>query len=178
MVAKFLTPEALVVTLRPRSNLCHLNLAWNVPNKISFKGDFMKSIFVLLLASVISFSCGKDDKKSGGGATNQISSNMYAPSTVEGYLTQNGMLIINNTTYQMVSSLSSYQINQQFQQSGAQPTLVNGQYAFRAMITGALYNPCQAQTQQYPSYPNQNCSLGMGGMQSNMFYVTNLQFLR
>lgn len=123
-------------------------------------------LFPILLILLV--SCGGD--KNSSGSSTSLSSNLSAPTTVEGYLYSNGTLEIAGGSYQMVSSLSGAQINQQIYSSGVQPIQMNGMQKYRARITGALYNPCQQDQNYNPSACQQS------GGRSNLFYVTAIQF--
>jgi hypothetical protein len=122
-------------------------------------------IFPVLLILLI--SCGNDKKTSGGSST--LSSSLRQPSTVDGFFYQNGLLEIAGGTYQMVSSLSGTQINQQLLNSNTQPITANGSTKYRARLTGAIYNPCQ-QGESYHSTLCQSASM------VKYFYVTAIQF--
>lgn len=125
----------------------------------------MKALTIFLMVLMLA-ACGKG-KSNSSSSNGGISSNYLSPSTVDGYLLANGQLIINNTPYQMASSLTSAQLNQQLASSGVRPIQMNGVSAYHARITGGLYNQCA----QY----NQSC---VGAVQSNVFYVTAVQFIQ
>ena len=132
----------------------------------------MKFLMMFLMTLML-VACGNKDKSDGN--SSGVSSNYLSPTTVEGYLLTNGTILINNTSYQMVTNLQQSQLNQQIQSSRVQPTMINGSYGYRARITGGLYNQCQQSNNSYGNqYGNQNC---YSGSQSNLFYATAIQFI-